>query len=216
MAAKRRHWIRDILIVPLVVGVIVTTAQFVLPLLAEKKTELSYEIYSPIKFIDRKAIGDIDLTVYVDGVETGLIEISRVHVWNSGDVPLKKVPISYVFTPQREYVDSFQVLNVAHETQPTHEFGDIVERPSTRTKKSFEYHLLNERDEFTATFIANAPGSLAVYAKLEGMKVKRVTAGPARPFPGKFTAIAMGLALLTLVVVVFLEVSFPLLRRLLR
>lgn len=177
MATQGRNWIRDILIVPLIVGIIVAFVEFGLPVLTDSKKELSYEIYPPIKFIDRDAIGDIDLTVYVNDVETGLIEILRARVWNSGDVPLKKLPISYVFAPHSQYTDTFKVLNITHETEPRHEFGEIAAKPGTRTKKSFEYELLNDGDEFTATFVANAPGTLAVYTKVEGMEVKHVTAG---------------------------------------
>ena len=49
-------WIRDFLILPLVVGLIVIVAAvtFGLPIIFSEKTELSYEIHGPTRYLDQR------------------------------------------------------------------------------------------------------------------------------------------------------------------
>lgn len=88
-------WVRDFLILPLVVGLIVATVTFGLPKLFSEKTELSYEIDGPIRYLNDPAVKGIEVSV--SGKTVNDIVAYRVRIWNSGGKPIKKIPVRIVF-----------------------------------------------------------------------------------------------------------------------
>jgi len=65
------RWLRDLLIIPLIVGLIVAVVTFVLPKIFEPRKELSYTIDAPIKHIDpdkKPTIGS--LKIEINGMST--------------------------------------------------------------------------------------------------------------------------------------------------
>jgi len=209
MAIKDRNWIRDILIIPLIVGLIIVIIQFVLPYLLKKDKEVSYEIPLSTTFINKDEIKDVEIKIYVENNETKFINIFKARVWNSGDLPLKNIPISYIFNPYKDYSDIFQIFSINHETKPKYQFGKISKLTDDKTQKAFKYELLNPGDEIEVTFIANAPAFLSIYSKSEGMKVKRVSSTSRRDWLQYTTVIiAMLASLLSLLLKSFDKLKF--------
>lgn len=168
MANKEAKRWQDLLIIPLIVGLIVAFVQFGLPKFFEKNTQLSYSIEGPITYIEPKALGKS--TVEVNGIPTSYLYAYKVRIWNSGDLPLRNLPIRFVFTVEED----FKIFTVVHDTKPKYEFGGIQEQGSNAHSKRFIYSLLNPKDEDIVTFLTNHSASLSVYAKSEGLSVKWV------------------------------------------
>ncbi len=175
MANKDRNWIRDIFLIPLIVGLVIVIIQFVLPYFLSKDKKISYEIPLSTTFINKDEIKDVEIKIFVENNETKFINIFKARVWNSGDLPLKNIPISYIFNPYKDYSDIFKIFSITHTTKPKYQFGKITKLTDNKTEKAFKYELLNPGDEIEVTFIANAPAFLSIYAKSEAMKVKRVS-----------------------------------------
>jgi hypothetical protein len=170
MADTASKWRRDILIIPLIIGLLVALFTYVLPKLLDKGKELSYTIDGPTSYVNQQAVGNITITV--NGVATSNLFAYRVRVWNTGGTALKDIGIRYGFSPKRQ---DFQILNASHETNPKFEFGKIEEAGSDSNSKRFVYELLNVGDEDTVTFLVNDDAPLSLYAKAEGMKLTQVT-----------------------------------------
>ena len=170
MSAPSR-WVRDLLIIPVVVGVIVAAVTFGLPRLFPDKNELSYSVQGPTAYLD-SLVGST-LRVEVNGVPTASIYAYRARIWNSGDKSLKDIPVRFVFNAQDS---AFTIFSTKHNTTPRFEFGIIAEGESTSTSRRYRYELLNPKDEDIVTFITNRPATLGVYAKTEGLELTEVKA----------------------------------------
>ncbi len=168
MADKKTNWVRDLLLVPLIVGVIVAFASFVLPKFFDKDKEISYSIETPIEYLDQDAVKNID--IQVNGTHVTSLIAYKVHIWNSGDIPLTVLPIRFVFDTEH---DDFTVFNTSHNTQPKEEFGKILEEGSNVKSKRFIYELLNPDDKDIVTFLCNQLATIEVYTKAEGLKKKK-------------------------------------------
>ena len=169
MADKKSSWLRDLLLIPIVVGIIVALVTFVIPSFFDKDKELSYSINLPTEYLDHEAVGS--LKIEVNGVPTSALYDYRVKVWNSGDIPLKDIPIRFVFNTKEK---DFQVFSVRHTTEPAYEFGKITEYNIDMKSKRFTYELLNPNDKDEITFLCNKWAILTVHSKLEGLKVNWV------------------------------------------
>ena len=165
------RWIRDLLLIPLVVGVIVAVFQFGLPLFFEKSNELSYSVDGPLRYLDDPAIGHV--TVEINGVEVKNLTAYKVRLWNSGDIPLKQLPVRIAFDTNNA---NFEIFSVSHKTKPELEFGKVLEEKVSDTQRRFVYELLNPEDEDTLTLLANDEPPLNVYAKSENLGLRKVEA----------------------------------------
>jgi hypothetical protein len=163
-------WKRDILIIPLIIGLLVAVFTFLLPKLLDKGKELSYTIDGPTSYVNQQAVGNITITV--NGVATSNLFAYKIRLWNTGGTALRDMAVRFSFSPKRQ---DFQIFNVSHETNPRFEFGKIEEAGSDATSKRFVYELLNAGDEDTVTLLVNDDAPLSLYAKAEGMKLTQVT-----------------------------------------
>lgn len=166
-----RKWLREFLILPLMVGIIVAAVTFGLPRLFRDAKELSYVIDRPVVFLDDPAIEHVK--VEVNDVAVSFLVAYKVRIWNSGDVPLKALPISFVFEGEAE---GFQVFSTSHLTNPQYEFGRIDEKElDDATGSRFVYELLNPGDQDIVTLLTNSRADLKVFAKAEKLKVKSIS-----------------------------------------
>jgi hypothetical protein len=171
MTEGKTNWVRDLLIIPLTVGVVVAFFTFVLPKILEKGNELSYSIDEPITYLDRPEVHNVKIEV--NGVHTSSLFAYKVRLWNSGGVPIKHLPVRFVFKPDNT---SFTIFNVSQTTKPEFEFGQITEEGSDTLSKRFVYELFNPKDEVNATFLTNGKAELLVFAKVEGLTLSLVKA----------------------------------------
>ena len=166
-----QNWPRDLLIIPLVVGVIVAVVTFGLPRFFREAKELSYMIDEPVSYFDESAIGQVKIEV--NDIAVSNLFAYKVRLWNSGDVELKMLPVSFVF---KEPSAGFQILNTSHLTTPPHEFGDISAETVSPSKIRFVYELLNPGDQDIITILANGKPDLELFAKAEKLKVESIRA----------------------------------------
>ena len=120
MAFEKNWWI-NIIVVPLIIGIIIAFVQFGLPLFFEKKTEISYSIEDPIINIDKNKMGDVEIRI--NNISTGALIGQTIRIWNSGNEPIEKLPITYLFETSN---NNFAILTSSHDTKPKYEFGPIT------------------------------------------------------------------------------------------
>ena len=169
MAELKSRWLRDLLIIPLIVGLIVAIFNFVLPRFFEKEKEISYIIDPPSTYLTKETAGDLKIMINDKPIDS--LYAYKVRFWNSGDVSLTELPIRYVFDTLRMWDKVFAAI---HETEPEYEFGEIREEGSDSESKRFVYSLLNPGDRVTATFLSNATGNISFHTKAEGLSVNEV------------------------------------------
>jgi hypothetical protein len=158
----------SIIVAPIIVGIILAFFQFGLPVIFEKKSEISYSIGDPIINIDKETMGNID--VRINNVSTPRIVGQPVHIWNSGGLPIEKLPITYVFnSADRDFV----ILAALHSTKPLYEFGAINLTSSNNNTRRYIYDLLNPKDEFIITFLVNDYAQVDIYSKKAGLVVRQ-------------------------------------------
>src|SRR5437868_11486299 len=111
-----KNWIRDIFLVPLAIALVVASFAFFLPLLFEKKKQISFHVAPAVSVLDKRMIKDVqDIKITFKGKETNDLEILAVKVWNSGQMPVKDMRMSYVFEPVQDQKGDFQVFSVSHD-----------------------------------------------------------------------------------------------------
>lgn len=175
---KKTKWLRDILLIPLVVGLLITLVALLLPRLFIPKSELSYTVDPAFKYLAEKETGK--MLVEISGVPVEEFVGHKVRLWNSGQKPIKELPVLFVFST---VVPDFKILGVEHNTNPPYEFGAIQTLEKQPNLRRFKYDLLNPQDADVITLWTNRSGNLKVFAKSEGLVVQDV------PFtPGKSPA----------------------------
>ena len=154
----------------------------------EKDTDLSCSIEGPKCIMNPE---DRSLTLNTSGFSTELIDVAKwsqrgltlnissfstsslfeynVRIWNSGDVPLKDLPICFVFDTSES---DFKIFNATWKTNLEYEFGEIEVQDINAYTKRFIYSLLNPNDEVTHTFKTSCSASLNVFAKTEGVSLR--------------------------------------------
>jgi hypothetical protein len=162
-------WLRDYLVLPLIVGVVVALFTIGLPWLFKDKSELSYTIDQPAAYLDDPALDDMQITV--NGKPVSDIVGYRVKVWNSGTTPVKKLAARLVFDTNDQ---DFEVFALTHDTTPPVEFGQINELTSDPFSRRFEYDLLNPEDRDVVRVVTNKSVPIAFFAKAEGLSVSKV------------------------------------------
>jgi hypothetical protein len=176
MIREKTEWWRRFINHPVtrtVIGGLIVAAvvYFVFPEIYEKDTELkefSYSIDGPITYLEPDLTGSLE--VMINNISTFYLLEYRVRIWNSRKVPLKNLPIRFVFDTSES---DFKLFKVEHDHKPRYEFGEITEQDliedNDACSRRFIYTLLNPKDEDIVTLWTNYPVSLSVYAKSEGL-----------------------------------------------
>ncbi len=167
-----KNWVRDIFLIPLIVGLIVAIFQFGFPKLSEKNFELSYSAEEPKLVLDTDKMGYVK--VKINDIETNLLYSQSIKFWNSGGIPIKSLPIRYVYDYGNISGPGFNNEFDTHNTKPEYEFGNITLIEDTPGSKKYLYDLLNPGDEFIITFYTNTKIPIKAYAKAEGLNVKKI------------------------------------------
>lgn len=169
MVEINTKWLRDVLIIPLIIGLVVAFFQFALPIISEKDVELSYSIEEPKLQIDKTNMGDVK--VEINDIETSILYSQSIKIWNSGKTPIKSLPIRYLVETSNQ---NYKIFFVSHNTNPKYEFGNITMVEETQVSKKYIYNLINPGDQFTITFLTNGKKPQNVYTKGEGLNVKQI------------------------------------------
>jgi hypothetical protein len=189
MADQNRSWVRDLLLVPLIVGLVIAAFSYIFPKFFAESRQLSYQIEEPLAYLDKTSLGSA--AVRVNDVAVPEVYAARVRVWNSGTLPLKDLPVRFEFTP---LAGDFRVLSASHNTKPAREFGLIAEQGSEVNTKRFVYALMNPGDEDDVVFLTTAKVDVKVFSKAEGLSVKAVEAEKQTDFKWYHAALGAMLA----------------------
>lgn len=168
-ASKRRFW--DNLLIPLIVGLILAFATYLIPRVLEAGRRLSYTTEKPTGYLSEHLQG---VTIQVNGTVTTDLFVTKVRLWNSGSVALKDLGVLFVFNTADQ---NFKILSVAHATKPEREFGQITQTNPDDRSTRFVYSLLNRNDEDTVSFLTNQSAEPTIYAKAEDLKLVQVAPG---------------------------------------
>ena len=166
---RNKTWARDFLLLPLIVGIVIAGVAFVLPRIVKDKLELSYIIYHAERQFDNPAIQSA--RIEINGIKVSELYAYKVRLWNSGNKAIKNLSVSFVF---ENVQGSFQVISANHATNPPYEFGAITENDISETHRRSNYALLNSGDEDIVTMLTTESGDLSVFAKAEGLTLRRV------------------------------------------
>jgi hypothetical protein len=188
VADVKANWVRDLVVIPLVVGMVVAVFTYGLPRIWEKGRQLSYSIDGPTPALTETLVGKIAISA--NGVPVSQLFTYRVRVWNSGGGALRDVPVRVVFEmPPAD----FRMLNVAHATTPKYEFGAITESSDSPASRRFVYALLNPKSEDVITFVTTAGPSARLYSNVEDVQLKEVATSEHKSSGDKLIAL-VGLA----------------------
>lgn len=177
MTERKTAWVRDLLLVPVIVGLVIAIFTYVLPKFFAEAKQISYTVEEPIAYLDKTSIGSA--VIKVNELAVPEVFAARVRVWNSGDIALKEIAVRFDFSTSEK---DFRILSANHNTQPAKEFGNILEQGSEGQSKRYVYQLLNPKDEDTIVFLTTAKADLKVFSKAEGLSVKLVPANKEREF----------------------------------
>jgi len=166
---KKDIWLTNLIVIPIIITLFGVVFQFVIPKFFEKDNEISYSVEAQKFYLDIDTIGDIKLEI--NDIETNQLICQSARIWNSGGLPIKKLPIKYVFETSST---TFKILMVNHNTNPKYEFGNIILSETDQYSRRFIYDLLNPRDDFTITFLTNETATLNLYAKGESLGIKLI------------------------------------------
>ncbi len=153
-------------LIPLSVGLIIAFFQFFLPKLTKDRKELSYTIFDPISLIDNRITKDLD--VKINNVATTSLFSSQINIENTGNTPIKDVPISIVFPDQDS---SLIIYNYNIVTNPKYEFGEIGVDQS-RSGLRLLAELINPKDEIYISVIINKEIKPEFFSKVEDMNLE--------------------------------------------
>jgi hypothetical protein len=167
MPDKESKPLRETLLVPIVVGLVVAFFAFILPKLFEREKQLSYSVEGPTPYINQQLQG---VTLLVNGKPAPSLFITRVRLWNSGGISLTNLPVLLVFSSQGQS----QLLSLTHQTTPPYQFGKIDDQTPDNRSKRFIYELLNPRDQDSVTLLTDQPTETTLYAKAEGLTTQLV------------------------------------------
>ncbi len=169
MSEAKSNWLRDLLFIPLFVGIVVALITFLVPKLFEEKNELSYTLDGPTTYIGPNNISGIK--VEINGVPSSSLVAYKLRMWNSGGSPLKNVPVRLNFDPSD---NKFRIFRITHSTKPQFEFGKITADSIDFSSRRFLFELLNPGDEDTVTILTNQSPPLSLFAKAEGLTLNVV------------------------------------------
>lgn len=157
------------LIVALVASLVPLVLQFGIQTISEKELELSYSLEDSKILLDKSTMGNAN--VEINGANISSLYSQSIRIWNSGDIPIKALPIKYFFNTSSP---TFQIFAVTHDTNPKYEFGNISLIEEDQYSKRYVYDLFNSNDEFTITILTNEKVHQNMYAKAEGLSIENV------------------------------------------
>ncbi len=166
--------VRDHLILPVAVGIVVSGFIMFTSWLGHGSCEISYLVSGPFQRSDLPDDLQRSESAYDEkwenllGLPRDLFALYGIRIWNSGSKPIKDVNVRVAFDI---YDDTVEILRVAHATDPRFEFG-LEEVESGRGWSRFRYALLNPSDSDTIAFAINMPAPVEVFIKSEGVKVR--------------------------------------------
>ncbi len=155
------------LLIPLIVGGVIALVQFGLPYFFSDKKELTYNILDPITYFDKNVVGELE--IIIDGKKSTALFSNQFFIENTGQIPLKNVPVRINFETQDSL---FQIYKYLIETQPPYEFGDI-ETSAGKHNVSLDIELLNPKDKISINILTNTKVLAELYSKSEGMTLNR-------------------------------------------
>lgn len=170
MSDNNRSWVRDLLAVPVVVGIVIAIFTYALPKLLTESSQISYTIEEPVAYLDKTSIGTA--SVKVNDISVPEVFAVRVRIWNSGSLPLKNLGVLFEFTSTDK---DFRILSVNHNTKPSKEFGSITEQGNDNNSKRYIYALLNPEDADSLVFLTTAKADVKVFSKAENLSIKPVS-----------------------------------------
>ena len=195
-------WARDLLVLPIVVGIVLVGSQFAIDTYKEKKKNITATIEGPFNIVKihelfKKADLSYELRYNFETTPTaptsqqqatkaletnrpsppsnfsGFASVTfkdlfiyRITIQNTGDLPIRNLPIRFVFN---DSIKDFQIVTFEHNTTPEHEFGEIEDDFSENNKPRFIYSLLNPGDEDKVMLLVNENSDLEIFAKAEGI-----------------------------------------------
>lgn len=161
-------WITG-LVFPLIISLITSLFSFYLQEKNKKGKVINYSIEGPITYLEPTT--NSPSSIIINGIQTQSLYGYKVHLWNSGDHPIENLQVLYNFSNTSSI---FSIINVAHKTIPSFQFGNFIETPKNSCSKLFEYQLINENDEIFVNFLTNDLSDLQVWAKLKGLKISEI------------------------------------------
>ena len=181
MADQNRRWFLDLIVIPIIVGVVVALVTFVLPKFMGDSKKLEYEVVGPIHPPGSEVFSNLKYTLY------------RVTIHNSGDLSLDSIPVSVLF---KDVDSTFEILEVFHRTQPESEFGEIDEISRSNTQLRFAYPLLNVGDQDEVSIMVRGEQSVIpdVFIKAKDLEVVKSEHPLAKGTSNEFLPLLVGLA----------------------
>lgn len=164
------NWRRDILLIPLVVGLVAAAFTYFLPKWWEKGKRINYAILQPIRHTTPSGVSFL----VERAILTNVFE-SRVRIRNSGSQPVTSVPVLLSFGSEDP---SFRVLRTAHQTSPSKEFGEITEEATPEGDRRFTFKLLNPGDQDLISVLTTGAAKLSVFSKSEGLRFEEEVIEP--------------------------------------
>lgn len=189
MSERKNNWMRDFLLVPIIVGLVIAIATYLIPNFFDKGKQISYTVEDAVTYLDKSSIGNS--VIKFNDIVVPEVFAMRVRLWNSGDVPLKDLAVRFEFYSINK---EFRILSVNHNTRPSKEFGAITEKGSEDNSKRYIYQLLNPKDEDSIVFLANSKAELKVFSKAEGLNLKNIPIAKDGEFKWYYAAIGAGIA----------------------
>lgn len=168
---QSKNWFKNYILGPLIVGVLLSFIPILYLEMSHDDRELSYSIEESEVHMRQTVTGASDKTT--DANSSSYLANYQVRIWNSGDLPLKNVPVSLVF---ENVSNDFDVLSESHNTKPIYEFGEINKESPQQNIVRFKYDLLNPKDEDNVNIRVKGHATLQVHSKIEGTTVKKVEA----------------------------------------
>jgi len=157
-------------LIPIAVGLIIAIFQYILPLINQEKKELSYRLDSSISLIDQEKTNGI--SIRINGEENKSIYFNRIEFVNSGQIPLKQIPIKI----RLSNIDTnLKIYKRIITTEPKLEFGRIIDSVTANSISMF-VDLINPKDKITLDILTNRKPEIEVYSKSEGMSFKKLEA----------------------------------------
>jgi len=184
--AENKRWL-DLLAIPLLVGLAIAVATYALPLIFGPKKEITYTASRPIRYPTE------GLSISVNGAPATDLYAYSVTLRNSGNRALSNVPVSVVF--KTNYVKTFQIFSVRHNTVPAVEFGKIADESPDAITRRVIYELLNPGDSDTITLFTNMTAEgVDIYARGEDLTIKATSSAMQSVNVNLLASIIAGLA----------------------
>lgn len=154
--------IKEFIIYPLIVGLIVAFFTYFLPMLTEKRKKIEFDIEQPISYLQPDKVGNLDIKI--NGFDTKQLNSYTVNLKNTGNLPVKNLEVLFAFSQLEK---EFKILTEFHKTKPAFQFGKIQKLESDSISEKYNYDLFNPGDEAILTILTSKNGKLDVYAKQE-------------------------------------------------